>query len=215
MGKGSNELRSFRRIDRMSDMKRLTIGILLFAPCAALAETAYVTDRLQLGMHRAPDTSDRAFRTLDSGQEMEVLSRNPSYAQVRLPDGTVGYVKAAFIVNEPPATLIVEETRAENQRLAAELERARVQFAEPASAIAGLEQRVARQEAELAESAARIEELRHANARYLSRQAQHQYSLPLGWVAGALFVALIGGVAAGMWLFDWRSRRRHGGIRVY
>ena len=198
-------------------MKRLMISILLLAatPIGALAETAYVTDQLRLGLHRAADTSDRAFRTLESGQEMEVVSQNRNYAQVRLPDGTVGYVKAAFIISEKPATLIVAETRAENERLAAELERAKAQFAEPAAAIAALEQQVGEQEAALTERAARIGELEEANERYVRRQAQYAYSLPLSWVVGALIVCLIGGVLAGMWWLDWRSRRRHCGIRVY
>ena len=66
---------------------RLTIGLLLFAamPLSALAETAYVTDQLRLGLHRAEDTSDRSFRTLESGQELDILSQNRNYAQVRLP----------------------------------------------------------------------------------------------------------------------------------
>jgi hypothetical protein len=55
-------------------------------PLTVLAETAYVTDNLRLGLHQAPDTSDRAFRTLDSGQELEIISRDRNYAQVRLPD---------------------------------------------------------------------------------------------------------------------------------
>jgi len=42
--------------------------ILVAMPAAALAETAYVTDNLRLGLHQAEDTSDRAFRTLESGQ---------------------------------------------------------------------------------------------------------------------------------------------------
>jgi uncharacterized protein YgiM (DUF1202 family) len=198
-------------------MKRLLISTLLLGavPLAALAETAYVTDQLRLGLHRAADTSDRAFRTLESGQEMEVLSQNRNYAQVRLPDGTVGYVKAAFIIAEKPATLVVAETRTENERLAAELERAKAQFAAPAAAIAALEQQAAEQQAALTASAARIEELEEANERYASRQAQYAYSLPLAWVAGAMILCLIGGVLAGMWWLDWRSRRRHGGIRVY
>jgi SH3 domain protein len=198
-------------------MKRLLISTLLLGavPLAALAETAYVTDQLRLGLHRAADTSDRAFRTLESGQEMEVLSQNRNYAQVRLPDGTVGYVKAAFIIAEKPATLVVAETRTENERLAAELERAKAQFAAPAAAIAALEQQAAEQQAALTASAATIEELEEANERYASRQAQYAYSLPLAWVAGAMILCLIGGVLAGMWWLDWRSRRRHGGIRVY
>jgi len=194
---------------------RVAFSICILFPLAVAAETAYVTDNLRLGLHQAPDTSDRAFRTLESGQEMEILSQNRNYAQVRLPEGTVGYVKAAFITSEKPATLIVAETRTESERLAAELERMNAQFEAPAAAIADLERRVAAQEAELGKRAARIEELTAANARYLSRQEQYAYSLPLTWVSGAMLLCLVGGVLAGMWWLDWRSRRRHGGIRVY
>lgn len=198
-------------------MKRLTLGLLLCvaSPVAALAETAYVTDQLRLGLHRAADTSDRAFRTLESGQELEILSQNRNYAQVRLPDGTVGYVKVAYTVTEKPATLIVAELREENGKLADELSRAKQQFAAPAAAIADLEQQVTRQNADLAESSAQIGELTQANERYAARQEQYQYSLPFTWVGGAMVLCLIGGVLAGMWWIDYRSRKRHGGIRVY
>ena len=66
------------------------IVLLLLLPCAALAETAYVTDTLRLGLHQAADASDRPFRNLESGQAMEVLSRTQYYAHVQLPDGTEG-----------------------------------------------------------------------------------------------------------------------------
>ncbi len=198
-------------------MLRSTIGILLLCivSSSALAQTAYVTDQLRLGLHRAADTSDRAFRTLDSGQELEILSQNRNYAQVRLPDGTVGFVKAAYIVTEKPAALIVAETRAENERLGDELARAREQFAAPAAAIADLERQVGAQAALLDESNARNEELAAANERYASRQVQYKYSLPLPWVTGAMVVCLIAGILGGIWWIDYRSRKRHGGIRVY
>ena len=118
---------------------RFTIGMLagmfVLMPLNAAGETGYVTDRLILGLHQAADTSDRAFRSLESGQEFEVLSRNRLYAHIQLPDGTQGYVKAAYIVSEKPARLIVSETQAEVERLSGELNSARAAFAEPAAAI--------------------------------------------------------------------------------
>ncbi len=94
------------------------------AALAAVAETAYVTDNLRLGLHEAEDTSDRAFRSLESGQAMEILIRDRNYANVRLPDGTEGWVKNAYLVDDKPAKLIVAETQAERDALAAELEQA-------------------------------------------------------------------------------------------
>lgn len=198
-------------------MMRFTVGLLLvaFLPVQAAAETAYVTDRLRLGLHQAADTSDRSFRTLESGQELEILSRDRNYARVRLPDGTVGHVKAAYLVTEKPAALIVAEARAETERLKRELEEAMRRFAGPAATIAALEERAAGYLAELEESRSRISELTRQNERYAERQASYQYSLPLSWVAGALGVCLLAGFLGGLWWLDYRSRRRHGGFRIY
>ncbi len=191
------------------------VATLLFVPPIAIAETAYVTDNLRLGLHRAADTSDRPFRTLESGQSVEVVSQNRNYAQVRLADGTQGYVKAAYLVPEKPAKLIVAETRAERDRLGAELETLRGEFAAPAATIAALEQRVADLEAELGAREARIADLAEANAEHRDRQAQFKYSLPISWVGGATGVCLIGGFLLGLWWVDRQSRKRHGGIRIY
>jgi SH3 domain protein len=196
---------------------RLRAGLLLFIaiPLSAIAETAYVTDQLRLGLHRAEDTSDRSFRTLESGQEVEILSQTRNYANVRLPDGTVGYVKVAYLVTHKPAALVVTETQAENEKLQQELARTKSQFAGPAATIDALEQQVAEQHAALDEGNRRIAELRAQNEDYLSRQEQYRYSLPVSWVFGATSVCLVAGFLGGLWWIDYRSRKRHGGFRIY
>ena len=118
---------------------RLFIGVIALLPLMAAADTAYVTDNLRLGLHEAEDTSDRAFRVLESGQPMEVLLRAGNYANVRLPDGTEGWVKTGYLVDEKPAKLIVAETMAERDAVAAELAEAKAAFAEPAAAIERLQ----------------------------------------------------------------------------
>ena len=194
---------------------RLFIGVLALVPLLATAETAYVTDTLQLGLHQASDTSDRPFRNLDSGQEMEILSRTTYYANVELPDGTQGWVKAGFLVNNKPAKLIVAETRAEADRLAGELEELRNAFAAPAATIDALNRQVAELQAGLDDSVAKTAELGEDNANLRNRQSQYKNSMPLRWVAGAVGLCLIGGFLFGLWWVDQRSRRRHGGIRIY
>jgi len=194
---------------------RSLIALLALLPVAVAAETAYVTDNLRLGLHRAGDTSDRAFRTLESGQELEILSRDRNYAHVQLPEGVQGYVKAAYLVFDKPAKLIVNETMAERDQLQAQLEQLRQQFAGPAATISALEQESADLKARLDESEARITELDEQNTNLRGRQQQYQYSLPLVWVASALGVCLVGGFLFGLWWVDYRSRRRHGGIRIY
>jgi len=194
---------------------RFIVGALLLLPFAVCAETAYVTDTLQLGLHQAEDTSDRPFRSLDSGQAMEVLSRTRYYAHIQLPDGTQGYVKAGFLVDSKPAKLIVAETQAEADRLAAELEESRQAFAAPAATIDGLKREAADLQARLDESESSSSELSEENTSLRNRQSQYKNSMPLQWVAGAVGACLVGGFLLGLWWVDQRSRRRHGGIRIY
>jgi SH3 domain protein len=191
------------------------IVLLLLLPCAALAETAYVTDTLRLGLHQAADTSDRPFRNLESGQMMEVLSRTQYYAHVQLPDGTRGYVKAGFLVDQKPAKLIVAETLSEIDRLNAEIEEMRQSFAAPAATIDTLRAQVADLESRLATSEASAAELREENTNLREIQAKNQILVPLGWVGGVAAACVVAGLLFGLWWTDHRSRKRHGGIRIY
>jgi len=197
---------------------RLVIGALaavLLLPILAMAETAYVTDTLQLGLHQASDTSDRPFRSLDSGQELEILSRTTYYANVQLPDGTEGYVKAGFLVSNKPAKLIVAEITAERDRYARELEETRRAFAAPAATIDALKEQATDLQTRLDSSEAQVAELGDEAAGLRNRQSQYKHSMPLQWVAGAVGACLVGGFLFGLWWVDYRSRSRHGGIRIY
>ncbi len=191
------------------------IGVLALLPLAAMAETAYVTDNLRLGIHEAADTSGRAFKMLESGQEMDILTRDRNYANVRLPDGTEGWVKNAYLVDDKPAKLIVAETIAERDSLIAELAATKESFAAPAATIDALRSDAAQFDAQLAEANTAIEELKGQNASYQGLKEEYKGSLPLTWVAAATLVCLIAGFLLAMWWADRSSRRRHGGFRVY
>lgn len=193
----------------------LVIFCFIVAPSTVLAQTVYVTDNLRLGLHQAADTSDRAFRMLESGQELLVIQRDRNYAQVRLPDGTQGYVKTAYLVEEKPAKLIVEEVRAESARLQQELAELQASFAQPAATIASLEQQLDDSKGALTESRLQLEELQTSNDNFVERLAQYKGSLPLSWVGGATAVCLLIGFLIGLWWTDYRSRKRHGGVRIY
>lgn len=192
------------------------LGLLSFLlPLVAVAQTAYVTDQLQLGLHQAADTSDRSFRTLQSGQEMEILSGDRNYSSVRLPDGTTGWVKTRYLIQEKPASLIVAETLAERDSLAAELEETRRAFAAPAETIEALQADAATFDAELNTANDRIDELEQENKSIQGLKEQYRGSLPISWVAVAIGVCLVAGFLFGIWWVDRRSRLRHGGIRIY
>jgi SH3 domain protein len=191
------------------------IGLLGLAPLSVLGETAYVTDNLRLGLYEAEDTSGRPIRMLDSGQAMEILSRDRNYANVQLPDATEGWVKAAYLVDEKPAKLIVAEITAERDSLIKELEETKQAFAAPAATIESLRNDALAFDTQLAEAKSQIAALEDENVSIRGLKEQYKGSLPLSWVAIAIGVCLITGLLLGMWWVDRQSRRRHGGIRIY
>ena len=191
------------------------IGLLGLAPLSVLGETAYVTDNLRLGLYEAEDTSGRPIRMLDSGQAMEILSRDRNYANVQLPDASEGWVKAAYLVDEKPAKLIVAEITAERDSLLTELEQTKQAFAAPAATIESLRNDALAFDTQLAEATSQIAALQEENASIRGLKEQYKGSLPLSWVAIAIGVCLISGILLGMWWVDRQSRRRHGGIRIY
>lgn len=195
----------------------LTITAILFVCAAAQAQqsTVYVTDVLRLGLHNAADTSDRAFRSLESGQQMLVIERNRSFARVRLPDGTEGYVKAAYLVDDKPARLIVDEIRAEAQAAQQALADLRAEYSGSATRIANLETSLEQTRLELQEVSAKYDEAREINAGYEQKMRVYGFSLPWPIALGAMLISLVLGFAAGFWWIDSRSRRRHGGFRIY
>lgn len=194
---------------------RFYLGILVLLPLTAFAETAYVTDNLRLGLYEAEDTSGRPFRTLESGQEMEIQLRATNTAQVTLPDGTTGWVKSAYLVSDKPAKLIVAETIAERDALAAELEETRAAFAEPAATIEILQNDAVALNEQIELADARIAELEGEMESVEALKQRYKGSLPVSWVGGAIIVCLIAGFLIGLWWTDRRSRARHGGIRIY
>lgn len=185
------------------------------AASAATAETAYVTDMLQLGLHRAEDTSDRAFQNLISGTRLDVLERRTHYARVRTDDGSEGWVKSAYIVTEIPPRFRLAELEAEVESLRAELADASATETRAVREAERLRQRESEHEETaqaLQEALARAE---RANAEYSERVDRYRMSMPLPWVVGALGLALAGGGFGGWWGLDRLLRRRYGGYRIY
>ena len=193
----------------------ITAALLVCAGAAAQDTTVYVTDVLRLGLHNAADTSDRAFRSLESGQQMLVLERNRSFARIRLPDGTEGYVKAAYLVDDKPARLIVDEIRAEARAAQQALTDLRAEYSGSATRIANLESTLEKTQLELQDVSARYDEARDINAGYEQKMRLYGFSLPWPIALGAMLITLVLGFAAGFWWIDSRSRRRHGGFRIY
>jgi hypothetical protein len=121
----------------------------------------------------------------------------------------------AYLVSEKPAKLIVTETQAINAELEKKLVDLNAAFSQPAATIAALEQENGEQKRKLDDATVQVDALQEDNADMIRQQSQYKYSLPVKWVGGALLICLLAGFLGGLWWTDQRSRKRHGGIRVY
>jgi len=173
-------------------VKRLAALALVLPAAGAWAATAYVSDELILNVYSELNQQGQRLATLHSGAAVDTLGTSADFTQVRLGDGTVGWVKSSFLTTHEPATVRVKQ-------LEEELDRSRATT--PA---------LASKQSEL--DAARAA---HADAGAPAAAAAPNGRLIMG--AAALAVLIAGGV--GFWLgyvtLARRIRQKFGGLRVY
>jgi len=166
----------------------------------ARATTEYVSDELVLGVYADQNQQGQRLATLHSGASVETLSTSGEFTQVRLADGTIGWVKSSYLTTREPATARVKQ-------LEEELDRSRATT--PALAEAAARSEVERLQRELAEKEAQISSARLTPA----QPAAAARISPAG--VGAVLIA----AACGFWLgyatLARRIRKKFGGLRVY
>lgn len=108
----------------------IIILCLFLAQAASAAETAYITDRIEVHLRTGQSISHKIVHTLNSGTPLTVLSRNPAtgYSRVRLKSGEEGWLLSRFLSDKPIARQQLEaasqklaELNSENERLKEEL----------------------------------------------------------------------------------------------
>lgn len=237
----------------------------LLAVPAGAVETAFVIDKLLVGVHKEEDLNSAIVKVLPTGTRLEVLARKGETARVKDPEGTTGWVDAAYLMTDPPAAAQLAQLKQDKQALAdrvKSLEAASRTTGEPAGKVDALTNentelksqlsaqklRNGELETELADLRKRAtaaasgaggtvaDELQRANRKLAAeldearrqmetlrsqvpdtgalaavRRAGSVLSWPFVVGLGVLLVASFG---AGVYVMDYRNRRRHGGFRV-
>ncbi|MCC7410670.1 MAG: TIGR04211 family SH3 domain-containing protein [Gammaproteobacteria bacterium] len=118
-------------IRRRAATRGLVVLALTFivAAGATAADTAYVIDRLLVGVHAEKDLDSAIVKVLPTGTELEVLAREGELAQVRDAEGQSGWVDAAYLTADPPASLLVDKLTATNRELQAAIDKAEQRIA--------------------------------------------------------------------------------------
>ena len=196
-------------------MKRPAALLLALLAARGVAATAYVSDELVLGVYAEENNQGQRLATLHSGTSVETLAQSGDFTQVRLSDGTTGWVKTAFLTPTEPAVVRVKHLEEELDRIRATT---------PALAEAAARSEVERLKQDLA---ARQSELAEARSGGASQAAALPAPGPLAAIqapAGTLWqliagIALVIGLACGFWLgyatLARRVKNKFGGIKVY
>lgn len=185
------------------------LAVLALVSIAARARgaAAYVTDQLVLNVYAEQNQQGAKLATLRSGASVETLAASGEYTQVRLGDGTTGWVKSAYLTTEEPASARV-------QRLQAELDRSRATT--PELALAAERTELEQVKRELAEKQSELDAERAA--RPAPREAGGARPVrAIGYGAAAAGLAAAGalGFWAGYAALARRIKRKFGGLKVY
>lgn len=181
---------------------------------SALAETVYVTDVLKLRVSERPNSGGKKVVTLISGDALTVLERQPGYVKVKAQGGEVGWVKAAYLVYEKPARLIVEQMQTQLEQLKKRLSDAgnNAQSAsDNAEEMLGQLQTAEKNSLRYQDQ---LSQLTRQNREYESSIARQDTSVSfiiLLLIAAACFLL---GLYLSWYVIDYRARKRHGGFRL-
>lgn len=112
----------------MQFLSKLIAGSLLIVMAAgSVAKTGYVSDELRITVRRGQSTEHGVITTISSGTSVEILQVDASsgYTQIRMANGTRGWVLSRFLLAEPIARaqlVTANQQLAEAQEMLSELQ---------------------------------------------------------------------------------------------
>lgn len=169
----------------MKNYSRLVMSLaLLGMTAAAQAETVYVAERIRLNMRAEIEETSPIVKTIETGVPLEVLVRADRFAQVRDPQGMVGWIEARYLTDESPTRIRVvkleeelAKSRAQTTELQAQLKKSQAALAEQSAkpkdfdkatdsgmtaTINDLQAQLKKSQAALTDQTARVKELEKA-----------------------------------------------------
>jgi predicted RNase H-like nuclease (RuvC/YqgF family) len=204
-------------------MRIWLLAWLLLAAVAAQAQTLYVTDKIEVSVYAQPTLEGDRVRILESGDAVELVSREGDSVRVRLEDGSEGWIANSYLVVDIPPTRQL-------QTLTAEVERLRASTRTDSSAsteLKTLKDRNTQLQADLAGAQRDLEALRAKGSAPAATRPDDEIPVEtvrpasrsrlytaLALTAGAALV-----LALGFWwgyaTLERRVRRKYGGLKVY
>lgn len=78
-------------------------GLLL--PILTWAETAYVIDKIEVGLHTENSIESPITQLVTTGTELEILQRGVDFSEVKTLAGVTGWINSTYLVDEQPGAI--------------------------------------------------------------------------------------------------------------
>ncbi len=108
-----------------SAKKYLSASIIVMLPIIAHAETTYIIDRIQVGIHDNSNLDSPILKVIATGAQLQIVQSGVDMTQVEDPDGTVGWISTAYLTGTKPGEDNNNATNSESLQLQSELEQAK------------------------------------------------------------------------------------------
>jgi len=208
-----------------------------------LAEVAYVTDEVTIGLHKEPTNESPIIKLVPSGTELNIIERENDLIHVEEPEGVRGWINTQNALNNKPGKTKINELEITNKELHKKIETLEKKSTELISQ-GELEKKlnserlkVGELQVELTNIKSRagniqtsdklltdIEQLKNANKQLIDQleSAGINRKNSLGSIKpenesssfSIFLIIFIFGIASGIFILDYINRRRHGGFRI-
>jgi SH3 domain protein len=207
-------------------IKKVLWLLLMLASASVAAETVYISDELTVPLRRGPSNGHKIINAaLPSGTSLEVLGEDKAagFTNVRLQNGTDGWVPTQFLTNSPIAKDQLAAATKRIQALEAELKTTKQTFQETRGAKTQAETRGADLDKQTKQLQAELAEVRRVSATSIAQYEENkqlktenqelhtkvndltssvtslQHNTQLRWLLGGGALVLIG-LAFGAWI---------------
>ena len=73
-----------------------------------LAETAYVSDTLRVGVRPAPDNKTAPIGVVKTGMRLELLETSNGFVRIKTDNNLEGWIRDSYVVKTPPAMITLQ-----------------------------------------------------------------------------------------------------------
>jgi len=152
----------------------ITGSVAAFFASVVQAETMYVRDILKITMRAGRGVEYKILEVLESGKEVEVLSIDEEWANVRLQNGKEGWVSGKYLTSEKTDSLVLKRIQEKESLLASQIAGLRAENVKLKDEVKGLSLQLAESRQNLFEINKSYENLKSKSGGYIQLESDYK-----------------------------------------